>query len=553
MQIPDIELGLVVVVVLVVILLLNYSEKKYPHLRFYFRKALHIIVVFMAAYVSMFVMSVWVPLIAWMSSGALLFMIRKGWFEEMGSINENPRKSWGILYFSLTYSVLTTIPFLLTSLQQPMLKLLLWMNGWSFMVLAFADGLAGWLGRWSMQKKQTQITAGSNFKFINQANKKGIIEVGSDNKSLFGFLVFWLVTVAVSVVFLEFTQDFMELNGRQFGWDVLLPQILVFGFVLALIELISTNGSDNLFVVISAWLMAGSLGLGLMNYPHLIFYAGPEGLFYYMVLSILFGFILLKYGWLEITGVIMAWILAFVVVMMSNWTLVPLLVFMASATMVGKLRRQNGNNEFGDKKDGKPRDRWQVLANGGIYLIFGLVTYCFEMGLGDIFGFDNNPVIQEKFLVLALASLSASSADTLSSELGQWLGGNPRFLLSWRKVPKGLSGGVTIAGLFGGVLGALLIASCVFLISQERFVIAEMKIWVVFGWIFLLGMVGTLVDSIIGEVFQAKYLTKNGELTDNSEIRSDDKPSMGYSWINNDGVNFISNAIVTVLMYWVIF
>ena len=93
MQIPDIELGLVVVVVLVVILLLNYSEKKYPHLRFYFRKALHIIVVFMAAYVSMFVMSVWVPLIAWMSSGALLFMIRKGWFEEMGSINENPRKS----------------------------------------------------------------------------------------------------------------------------------------------------------------------------------------------------------------------------------------------------------------------------------------------------------------------------------------------------------------------------------------------------------------------------------------------------------------------------
>jgi uncharacterized membrane protein len=126
-------------------------------------------------------------------------------------------------------------------------------------------------------------------------------------------------------------------------------------------------------------------------------------------------------------------------------------------------------------------------------------------------------------------------------------------LLSWRKVPKGLSGGVTIAGLFGGVLGALLIASCVFLISQERFVIAEMKIWVVFGWIFLLGMVGTLVDSIIGEVFQAKYLTKNGELTDNSEIRSDDKPSMGYSWINNDGVNFISNAIVTVLMYWVIF
>jgi uncharacterized protein (TIGR00297 family) len=472
----------------------------------------------------MYVTSIWLSILAWVATLALWILVYRGWFQEQGEGNEEPRKSWGMVYFSLTFAVLTSIPFWLTDIPENLKILLRWLNGFSFMILAFADGFAGWIGRWYGVHKQG---------------------IGLDKKTWLGFVVFWMVSVLVSVIYIQTTASFLPFGARTFSWLALLPQLIVFGFVLAATELISSHGSDNVFLVLASWIMGAALGFGLMGHPHMIFYFGYGYLFGYLVFSLVFSFVL----W-----VIMAWLLAFVVVIMARWSLLPLLLFMGAATLIGKWRKHRGSDStHGDRKEGKPRDRSQVLANGGVFLILAILHYCAEMGIAEFFSFGEIEVRKEQWVLLALISLSASSSDTMSSEIGQWLGGSPRMLLTLKKVSKGLSGGVTLAGFLGGLFGAFMIACCVFLVSDGGQFIAGFALWKAFGMVFVFGFMGTILDSLLGELVQAKYVGEDGELRDNQDSLKNEIPQFGWRWMNNDRVNILSNLAITLMAYFLYF
>jgi len=59
--------------------------------------------------------------------------------------------------------------------------------------------------------------------------------------------------------------------------------------------------------------------------------------------------------------------------------------------------------------------------------------------------------------LLALAALAEATADTVSSEVGQAFGGQPRMLLTLQRVPIGTDGAVTTLGTVAGILAAALI------------------------------------------------------------------------------------------------
>jgi uncharacterized membrane protein len=59
-----------------------------------------------------------------------------------------------------------------------------------------------------------------------------------------------------------------------------------------------------------------------------------------------------------------------------------------------------------------------------------------------------------------------------------------------------------------------------------------------------------LLDSIIGSVFQAKYLSSEG-LSD-GKVGKQSQLISGYSWMSNDWVNLISNILITALLFSII-
>ena len=137
-----------------------------------------------------------------------------------------------------------------------------------------------------------------------------------------------------------------------------------------------------------------------------------------------------------------------------------------------------------------------------------------------------------------ISNYAAVAADTFSSELGILSKGNPRLLTSWnlRKVPPGTNGGVTLAGILAGFLGALTIAltSVILLpfctphlaarifgdyvsdyIGQSGWRWQEKCLWVIA--VTLWGGLGSLLDSFLGGWLQASVVdVRTGKVIEGS-------------------------------------
>lgn len=105
------------------------------------------------------------------------------------------------------------------------------------------------------------------------------------------------------------------------------------------------------------------------------------------------------------------------------------------------------------------------------------------------------------------ANYAAVAADTFSSELGILAKGKPRLITApWRVVPPGTNGGVTAMGLGAGALGAYLIA------LTSTFLMPFCQDWTFddkakFTWVIAIaGFCGTLLDSLLGAIFQASVI-----------------------------------------------
>lgn len=110
-----------------------------------------------------------------------------------------------------------------------------------------------------------------------------------------------------------------------------------------------------------------------------------------------------------------------------------------------------------------------------------------------------------RYLLLAGASaaLAEAAGDTISSELGQVLGGNPRLITTWRRVSPGQDGGITIPGTFFSICAIILVcATC-----QWSNLMLPQFYWTVFAAAFF----GTNLDSILGAT-----LERPGRLGNNS-------------------------------------
>jgi uncharacterized protein (TIGR00297 family) len=63
------------------------------------------------------------------------------------------------------------------------------------------------------------------------------------------------------------------------------------------------------------------------------------------------------------------------------------------------------------------------------------------------------------FLMALIAAFAEAAGDTISSEIGQWIAGRAYLITTFKPVPVGESGGVSVGGsIAGGLASALVVA-----------------------------------------------------------------------------------------------
>lgn len=205
-----------------------------------------------------------------------------------------------------------------------------------------------------------------------------------------------------------------------------------------------------------------------------------------------------------------------------------LIAFFLSASVLSKFS-EKGSAEEGTAQvvaKGNRRDHIQALANGGpaviMVLLYGISGY-------------------EGFRIGAVMSLAAAGADTWASELGVLSASAPVFIIKRKEVPKGISGGVTFLGFVASFLGALFVAG---VYGGMTLALGSYPGWEVVLGITAIGFLGSIIDSILGELWQAQY-----QRVSSGKVYLTEKPWQqgkrntlvkGYSRMDNNLVNFLS-------------
>jgi len=168
------------------------------------------------------------------------------------------------------------------------------------------------------------------------------------------------------------------------------------------------------------------------------------------------------------------------------------------STRLGYRRKQ----ELGlaERKEGRRAS--QVLANlavaGTCALLFG------AMG-------------NRAWLVATMAALAEAATDTVASEIGQGSGQAAHLITTWKPVPAGVDGGVTLYGTLAGLAAGIAIAEVAGaggLLNRYEITIAVAS-----------SFAGMLADSALGATIQRK------------------------GWIGNEGVNLMSTLAAAALAY----
>jgi uncharacterized protein (TIGR00297 family) len=186
--------------------------------------------------------------------------------------------------------------------------------------------------------------------------------------------------------------------------------------------------------------------------------------------------------------------------------LIPVLAvaFLASAsTRLGRAKKERMG--AAEKREG--RSAAQVAANLGLAALVS--SEMAQAWASDHGWFPYLPIVRP-LVIAGLAALAEAAADTVSSEIGQVLGGRPRMLTTLRAVDPGTDGAISVAGTLAGIAAAAIVAALgTFALEGGTRMFAVSCAGGVFGLFF---------DSLLGATIE-----RGGSL-------------------NNDAVNFLSTA-----------
>jgi uncharacterized protein (TIGR00297 family) len=173
-------------------------------------------------------------------------------------------------------------------------------------------------------------------------------------------------------------------------------------------------------------------------------------------------------------------------------SLIALFVMTFAATRFGRARKERQG--LAEARTGRRAS--QVVAN------LGVAALCWAVG----------------WYWGCIAALAEAAADTVSSELGQAFGGEAWLVTTFRRVPVGRDGGVSVAGTLAGMVAAGLVVG----VGSLHHVL-----WPDKGLMFAAACAGLVFDSVLGATVEER------------------------GWVGNDLVNFASTLFAAVIpCFW---
>lgn len=171
---------------------------------------------------------------------------------------------------------------------------------------------------------------------------------------------------------------------------------------------------------------------------------------------------------------------------------------------------------------GDRRDAAQVLANGGVAALCAIMVIVSK----------RNPVWDAALL----GAIAAAMADTWSTEIGRTYGTNPVDWFTRKPVIAGTSGGITMAGIYGSIGGAISLAILGWMSITNWQVASPISFAVIFG-----GMLGAAADTMLGSTIQELRRCSVCSTTTEKVYHCGKRTRLyrGLKGFNNDVVNFV--------------
>lgn len=246
-----------------------------------------------------------------------------------------------------------------------------------------------------------------------------------------------------------------------------------------------------------------------------------------------------------------------------------LILFYKSGSILTKVGFDKKAKLTDEYKEGGQRDATQVLSCS-LFAVLLAVAHLAVVGVGDtLVDFRATPPAASAGATLLCAYLgfyACCAGDTWSSELGVLAKRPPRLVTRpWRTVPPGTNGGVSLEGTLSSVAAGLFMGAG----------------FVVFGWIFrlsppppspgasspsssppsqvgliflgaLIGLLGSLMDSLMGAVLQASYFDRNRKVivekpTASMLSKGEVELICGHDILSNVQVNAASAVLSSLL------
>jgi uncharacterized protein (TIGR00297 family) len=178
--------------------------------------------------------------------------------------------------------------------------------------------------------------------------------------------------------------------------------------------------------------------------------------------------------------------------------------------------RRGQKEQIGLAESRRGRSASQVAANMGIAALAALALPPYSLLSISQRQFSHGWTYTGPILFAPLvAALAEATADTVSSEIGQAIGGTPILITNGRRVSPGTDGAITLAGTAAGCIAAALVVAAA--IPTLRLDLRQAAIALVAA------IAGLFADSLIGATLERR------------------------GWLNNDSVNFLSTSIAALI------
>lgn len=305
-------------------------------------------------------------------------------------------------------------------------------------------------------------------------------------KSLAGSLAFVAAGASMSIVLMQWTAPALQAppSVTFIVWASLAAAI-----VAALVESIDLRIDDNLSVTFTAAavLWCASLVDGDAARASLDEVAGR--LMPALIVNGLVAFAVMRARLVDLGGALAGAIVGMAIALGASWQgwMMLFATFLAAAVTSKVGERGKRHHGIAEERDGR-RGAGNAIANCGVAAVAGVLSLV-------------TPHPATAVLVLVTA-LVAGGSDTVASEIGKAMRGTTWSVLTFRRVPPGTPGAMSVSGTVAGVLGAAGLAA----FGAAIGLVEWQATWIVV----VAATAGALVESVLAATFEQRgYLTND--------------------------------------------